>query len=75
MKKIILVAALGVAGIVSAKTSVEKKVIKEKEEWCGTITIMTSCGLPIQDSYCTSWGVKCLMDNANLLDEYFCNPN
>ncbi|GEN74067.1 hypothetical protein [Chryseobacterium lathyri] len=71
MKKLILVAALGVAGLASAKGNVKKMDLKAVE-WCGTVTYQTSCGFPIQDSYCTSWGQQCLMDNMALLDEYFC---
>ncbi|MFS4472234.1 hypothetical protein [Chryseobacterium sp. T20] len=75
MKKLILLAAFGAAGLVSAKESVlnaKEKNDQKAVEWCGTVTYHTSCGLPIQDSYCTSWGEQCLMDNMALLDEYFC---
>lgn len=71
MKKVILLAAFGTAGILSAKETV-KAMDLTAFEWCGTVTYQTSCGLPIQDSYCTSWGQQCLMDNYALLDEYFC---
>lgn len=71
MKKAILLIAFGFAGILSAKEKAVKKETKTYE-WCGTVTYHTSCGLPIQDSYCTSWGQQCLIDNMALLDEYFC---
>lgn len=73
MKKLLLVATITVAGFASAKGNVENSLkVKKNVEWCGTVTYVTSCGLPIQDSYCTSWGEACLMESAALLDEYFC---
>ena len=53
--------------------SKESKLILD-EEWCGTVTYQTSCGFPIQDSYCTSWGTNCLDQAADAFDEFFCSP-
>ena len=93
MKKVFLLAAFGVAGMMSAsstspeqldysisdlKFSILEKVKESKlildEEWCGTVTYQTSCGFPIQDSYCTSWGTNCLDQAADAFDEFFCSP-
>ena len=84
MKKLLLLAAFGVAGIMNAKTiaishddisfSDTSVSVFEESEWCGTVTFMTSCGLPIEDSYCTSWGEACLIESWNVLDEYYCAP-
>lgn len=73
MKKLLLVATICVAGFANAKSNVENtsKAINDVE-WCGTVTYMTSCGFPIQDSYCTSWGVSCLIESINAFNEYFC---
>lgn len=73
MKKLLLVAAFGVAGVMSAKGNVDNVPQAAHDvEWCGTVTFMTSCGFPIQDSYCTSWGVNCLIESINAFNEYFC---
>lgn len=62
MKKIILLAAFGVAGLVSAKTSeiVEKVEVVNTDnstketviDNCYTVTYVLSCGDRILDSYC-----------------------
>ena len=73
MKKLLLVAAFGAAGFMSAKGTVDNVPQATHDvEWCGTVTYMTSCGLPIQDSYCTSWGEACLMESIAMFNEYFC---
>ncbi|SUX45712.1 hypothetical protein [Chryseobacterium indoltheticum] len=65
MKKNILLAAFGVAGLVSAKTSeiVEKVEIVNTDNStketvignCYTVTYVLSCGERILDSYCDSY--------------------
>lgn len=45
-----------------------------QSEWCGTVTYYTSCGFPIQDSYCSSWGTQCLIEAWDALDQYYCAP-
>lgn len=81
MKKLLFVAALGVAGLMSANVNplktetskeVEKTVKLEEVEWCGTVKYMTSCGLPGYDSWCTSDGEECLLKAYDMFEEYYC---
>lgn len=77
--------ALGIAGLVSAKNSVEtlknkeeKRENKSEEETkklvdnCYTITYVLSCG-DIGDSYCTSWPKSCIPKQHALLEEVICH--
>lgn len=87
MKKILLVAALGVAGIMSANTPIENssepnfELEEVKVEWCGTIMYSLSCGIKAGDSWCESWGDGCITTSYNTLNylycgvEYFSNPD
>lgn len=85
MKKMLLVAALGVAGLVSAnQVSYERgfdepvtQVAESSEEllvdeWCGTVSYPTSCGFIGYDSWCSSWGIHCLMEASDMFEEYYC---
>ena len=71
MKKVFLLAAFGVAGMMSANNISSKEI---SDEWCGTVTYQTSCGFSIEDSYCTRGGQNCLEQSLELFDEYFCAP-
>lgn len=82
MKKVLFVAALGVAGLMSANVSplngetskeIEKtSKLEEQQEWCGTVKYITSCGLPGYDSWCTSDGEECLMKTQEMFEDYYC---
>ncbi|KMQ69224.1 hypothetical protein ACM39_03745 [Chryseobacterium sp. FH2] len=89
MKKILLAAAFGVAGIVSAKDAVKNEFGKKaqsenlkKTEFCikptkkiiSNIKVMTSCGLPAYITWDTDWGIECLMSDAAAADYLTCAP-
>ncbi|SDL98419.1 hypothetical protein [Chryseobacterium taihuense] len=86
MKKILLIAAFGVTGLVSAKDNkktVEKseskkevvnlKETKELKRWIANIKVITSCGLPAYISWDTDWGIDCLMSDAAAADYLTCH--
>lgn len=80
-------AALGVAGLVSAKHVLSEVSFGDltpevqvdgssdellADEWCGTVAYHTSCGLIGYDSWCSSWGIDCLMKASAMYEEYYC---
>ena len=86
MKKLFFIAALGVAGMMSASNgSIQdsnssddialESSASDSSTGCYTITYITSCGFPIQDSWCTGWGPECsIMNTWEMFDDYFCAP-
>ncbi|MFS4471743.1 hypothetical protein [Chryseobacterium sp. T20] len=84
MKKIILLAAFGVAGLVNAKSTVvsnnDSKVteIREKENkvkafGCMQVFVQTSCGLNSYTTWCSEWGTECLMSDAEAVEQINCH--
>ena len=84
MKKIILLAAFGVAGLVNAKSTVvsnnDSKVteIIEKENkvkafGCMQVFVQTSCGLNSYTTWCSECGTECLMSDAEAVEQINCH--
>lgn len=84
MKKIILLAAFGVAGLVNAKSTVmpnlDSKVTETKEKenkvkafGCMQVFIQTSCGLNSYTTWCSEWGTECLMSDAEAVEQINCH--
>lgn len=86
MKKIILLAAFGVAGLVNAKSTVASNLyykvteIKEEEKenkvkafGCMQVFVQTSCGLNSYTTWCSEWGTECLMSDAEAVEQINCH--
>ncbi|MET3537512.1 hypothetical protein [Chryseobacterium limigenitum] len=82
MKKMILLAAFVGAGLVNAKSTVvknsdskETKEVKENSTafGCIQIFIQTSCGLNSNTTWCSEWGIDCLMSDAEAVEQINCH--
>lgn len=86
MKKMILLVAFGVTALVNAKNAVvnntfestESKEIKEKENrvkafGCMQVFIETSCGLNSNTTWCSEWGLACLISDAEAMEQINCH--
>ncbi|MDQ1857501.1 hypothetical protein [Chryseobacterium sp. WLY505] len=84
MKKIILLAAFGAAGLINAKsmlmlnsnfkvTEIREKENKVKAFGCIQVFVQTSCGLNSYTTWCSEWGTECLMSDAEAVEQINCH--